>query len=166
MCLAPALLSGLGTAVGAVSTIQQSRAQASAYESQANAANQNAKISEKQAEIASQNGAQEEKQMRQRGAAMIASQKAGFAASGIDSGAGSALDVTNDTSTQNELDALAIRRSSANQVWNYQTEATNYKNQANAARYAAKNAKTAGTLNAFGTILNGVSSYKSKFGKS
>lgn len=165
MCVAPAILSGAGTALGVVSAVQEGRAQSAAYQNQANAADQNAKIAERQAVTAAQNGAQEEKEMRRRGAATIGAQKTAFAASGIDSGSGSATDVINDTSSQNELDALAIRKNSANQVWGYQADQTNYKNQASASRTAAKNARTAGNLNAFGTLLSGYTSMQSKYGK-
>lgn len=164
MCFDPASLSIIGTVFGATSAISQSRAQAAGYENQANAADQNAKIAEKQAVSAAENGAQEEKQMRQRGEATIGAQKASFAASGLDTGSGSAMDVIADTSTQNNLDALTVRKNAANQVWGYQAEQTNFKNQARAARSAASNAKTAGYMGAFGTVLQGVSSYKSKFG--
>jgi len=165
MCLDPVSLGVMGTVLGATSTIQSSKAQAASYENQASAADQNAKIAERQAQTAAESGAQEEKEMRRRGAATIGTQKAGFGASGIDSGSGSAVEVTNDTSTQNELDALAIRRNSANQVWGYQAEQTNYKNQASAARASAKNAKSTGLTSAFGTVLTGVSKLQSKYGK-
>lgn len=164
MCLAPALLAGIGTAVSAVSTMQQGNAQASAAQSQANAADQNAKIAGKQAEVAAQNGAEEERQMKRRGAAVIGAQKTAFAASGVDSNAGSALDVTTDTFNQNELDALTIRKNTANQVWNNQAEQTNYVNQASSARAAAKNAKTSAMIGGLGTVLTGVSKYKSQYG--
>ena len=165
MCVDPVTLSVLGTVFGATSAIQESKAQAATYENQANAADQNSKVSAKQAEISAQNGAQEEREMKRKGAAMIGAQKTGFAANGIDSASGSAMDVINDTSTQNELDALAIRKSSANQVWNYQAEETNFKNQASSARSAAKNAKTTGMLKAATTVLTGASSFQSKYGK-
>jgi len=161
----PATLSILSTVVGVTSAVSESKAQASAYENQANAADQNAKIAGKQAEISAQNGAEQEKLMRQRGAAVAGSQKAGFAASGLDSAAGSPLDVLTDTYNQNELDALAIRKNSANQVWGLQANQTNYNNQASAARSSAKNAKTAGMIKAAGSVLSGVTSYQDKFGK-
>ena len=165
MCVAPALLAGIGTAVSTVSTIQQGKAQAASYNNQAAVADQNAKIAGRQAEVAAQNGAEEERQMRRRGAATIGTQKTAFAASGIDSGAGSAVDVINDTSAQNELDALAIRKNAANQVWNNQAEQTNYVNQASAARSAAKNANSSAKMSAFGTLLTGASALQSKYGK-
>lgn len=163
MCL-PAI-SAAATVFSAYSTYAQGKAQSQAYENQAAAADQNAKISAKQAEITAQNGAREEQQVRNRANAVIGAQKTAFGSSGVDSGSGSALDLLTDTRDQSESDALQTRKNSANQVWGYQVEQTNYKNQTNAARSAAKNSSTMGKIGAFTTLLNGYSSWNSKYGK-
>lgn len=159
------LLTAIGTAVSTVGSIQQGRAAAAAATAQANAADQNAKISAKQAELAAQNGAREEREMRQRGAAFAASQKAGFSASGLDIGAGSPLSVLMDTNYQNELDALTVRRNASNKVWGYQAEQTNFTNQANAARSAARNARSTANLMAVGSLLTGATTLSSQYSK-
>lgn len=159
------LLTAVGTAVSTVGAIQQGRAAAAAATAQANAADQNAKISAKQAELAAQNGAREEREMRQRGAAIIGAQKAGYGASGLDIGAGSPLDILTDTRYQNELDSLNVRRNAANQVWGYQAEQTNYLNQASAARASARNARSTANLMAVGNLLTGATTLSSQYSK-
>ena len=159
------LLTAVGTAVSTVGAIQQGRAAAAAATAQANAAEQNAKISAKQAELAAQNGAREEREMRQRGAAIIGAQKAGYGASGLDIGAGSPLDILTDTRYQNELDSLNVRRNAANQVWGYQAEQTNFVNQASAARASARNARSTANLMAVGNLLTGATTLSSQYSK-
>lgn len=159
------LLTVVGTAVSTVGAIQQGRAAAAAATAQANAAAQNAKISAKQAELAAQNGAREEREMRQRGAAIIGAQKAGYGASGLDIGAGSPLDILTDTRYQNELDSLNVRRNAANQVWGYQAEQTNFVNQASAARASARNARSTANLMAVGNLLTGATTLSSQYSK-
>lgn len=158
MCLDPVTLGTLSTAVSAVGAYQQGQATSAAYQSKAAADDQNAKIANKQAEIAAQQGAREEREMRQRGQAVTGAQKTAFAANGLDIAAGSPLDVLTDTRFLNELDALTIRRNTANNVWGYQSEATNYLNSASANRSAASGAKTAGYLGVAGSILTGATS--------
>lgn len=158
MCIEVALanaLMGVGTAVSAVSSYQQGKAQAAAYNAQAAADDQNAKIAAKQAEQAAASGASEERATRQRGAAVAGAQRAAYSASGLDIGAGSPLDVLGDTMYQTELDALNVRRDSANTVWGYQVQEGNYKNSASANRSAASNAKRAGKLGAVSNLLTG-----------
>lgn len=158
MCFGPEL--GLaGSVISAVGAYQQGQATAAAYRSKAAADEQNAKIASRQAEVTAQNGAQEEREMRQRGQAIAGAQKASFSANGLDIGAGSPLDLLSDTRYLNELDALAIRRSTANNVWQFQSEGVNYLNSASANRSAASNASTAGTIGAVGSLLNGATSY-------
>lgn len=159
MCMDPGTLTILSTAVSAVGAYQQGQAQAAAYNSKAAADDQNAKIANRQAEVEAQRGAREEQQMRQHGAAAIGAQKSAFAANGLDIGAGSPLDVLSDTRYLNELDALTIRSNTANNVWQFQSEGVNYLNSASANRSAASNASTAGTIGAFGSLLNGATSY-------
>lgn len=163
MCISTAILTGLGTAFGAVSSIQQGKAQSAMYQAQANTADQNAKISEKQAEISAQNGADEEQRVRNRTAAIAGSQKAAFSASGLDTAQGSPLDVLTDTNTQGNLDALSTRTNAANQTWGYQAEQNNYNNQAGAMRSAASNASQAGTIGAFTSLLTGSTALQKQY---
>jgi pyruvate/2-oxoglutarate dehydrogenase complex dihydrolipoamide acyltransferase (E2) component len=165
MCFDPGTLSILSTVVGATGAVQQGNAQAAAYNAQAAADTQNAQIASRQAEEAAVSGAREEQEMRRRGQAFAASQRAAFSVNGLDIAAGSPADVLTDTVYQNELDALNIRRNTANKVWGYQAQETNYNNSASANRAAASNARKAGNLSAFGTLLTGTTSYMDKYKK-
>lgn len=161
MCFDPVTLTAASAVISAKSAYDQGQAQAAAYNAQAKANEQNANIAAKKAELAAVSGAKEEQKMRQQGQQVMGQQRAAFGANGLDISSGSPLDVLNDTNYQNEIDALTIRRNTANQVWGYQAEQTNFLNEASANKSAASNAKKAATMNAIGALLTGASSYSS-----
>ena len=98
----------------------------------ANAAidNANAKIADTSAGVALQNGQQQAGMRAMRGSATEGSQKAGFAASGVTTGAGSALDVLGDTAAVSKMDQDVIQNNAARNAWGYNTQATNFRNKA------------------------------------
>ena len=150
MCTAAAAL--LFQTVG---TIQQGMAQANAYKAQAKAMDQNAAYAKDQARDAIDRGGKEEHRLRERGRQFAASQKTGFAASGLDTGSGSALNILMDTATGVEEDAATIRTNAQREKYGFDVQATNYRNQANMARAAAKNTQIGTLFSAGATILNG-----------
>lgn len=154
MCLP--VLAAIGTGLNVVGQIQQGKAQSAAYSAQEAADEQNARIAERQAQQAAISGAKEEREMRQRGAAVAGQQRAAYSASGLDIASGSPLDILQDTNYQNTLDVINIRQNTANTVWGYQTQQTNYLNQAAAARSAAKNARRSSRIGALGSLAGGV----------
>jgi hypothetical protein len=54
---------------------------------------------------------------------VIGTQRAEFAAQGVDVGSGSAVDVQKDTAYQGEIDALTLRTNAAREAWGYTVEA-------------------------------------------
>ncbi len=68
-------------------------------------------------------GADEEQRYRANVRGLIGSQRAGFAAQGVDVGQGSAVDVQADAAYLGELDALTIRNNAAREAWGYEVEA-------------------------------------------
>lgn len=165
MCFDPATLTAISAVFSAKSAYDQGQAQAAAYNAQEKANEQNAAIAAKKAELAAVAGAKEERKVRQQGQQVMGAQRAAFAANGLDVSSGSPLDVLNDTSYQNEIDALTMRRNTANQVWGYQAEQTNYMNQASADKAAASNAKKAATMNMIGSLLTSAAGYSAYQGK-
>jgi hypothetical protein len=133
----------VATAVTAYGQYQAGKAQEAAYE-------YNAKVQEQNAKVAQDKAAYEADKQAQRVRRLNATQRAAYAASGINL-SGSALDLMEDSTTQGEMDRLAI-------LYGGNVEAANARNEATLARFQGKSAAAAGQSAAFGTLLGGASS--------
>ena len=123
-----------------------------AYEAEAKMAEYNAKMAERQGVEALKAGAREEERFRQQARQFQSSQRTTAAASGAQV-SGSALSVLADTAMGIEQDADTIRFNTLKDKWGFDVQRTNFTNQANAARASAKNAKTAGWMGGFTSLL-------------
>ena len=156
MCSVSAALIGLTAAQGITSMAsahQQAKAQSAYYNSQAEAAEQNARIADKQREQISEKYLQKQQQLDARRRLVIGQHAAEAGASGLTS-SGSVQDM--DAATLDEW-----RNSSMNLLGNQRNDTksayinqVNYINQANNARAAAYNARQQGKQAMFGTILS------------
>lgn len=158
MCSLTLALTGLTTGLQMAGQYQQSRAQAAAYNAQAEAAEQNARIQNRKGEQIAEQYAQQQRQMDAKRRLAIGQQVAAAGSSGIAAGIGSSLDIL--TATQNawEEDSLNLLTNQRNATYdNYVTE-VNQRNQAAAARAQADAAKSAGNMAMFGTLLGGAAS--------
>lgn len=155
MCDGGLILGLVSTAVGAAGAIQQASAASQAAKYNAKVADMNAQISERRARDAIERGKEAEQQKRYQVAQIAGKQRAAMAANGVDIGFGSPLDTLIDTATLGELDALTIRRNSANEAYDYKVQAANGRAEAGLQRANAQNSMTAGYLGAFGTVLGG-----------
>lgn len=136
LSLATTAIGGLVQAYGAM---QEGKAQQQMY-------NYQAAVDRNNAADAIERGKVEEDQHRMKVAQVKASQRVGFAASGIDLGSDNVVDTLSDTAMMGELDALTIRN-------NAQRESTNYLNSATGKTAAGKNARSAGNMTAMSTVL-------------
>lgn len=139
-----------GAATSAISSSQQADAQKKAAEYNAQVARQNA-------EIAKQQGIAQSQAQDRAARAKMGQMKAAMAASGVDPGVGSPLDVLADSARMSKLDNLTI-------LWNAQTKAAGYGNNANlddmlaaSAQSKADSATTAGIINGIGAVAGGAS---------
>lgn len=158
MCSLTLALTGLATGLQMAGQYQQSRAQAAAYNAQAEAAEQNARIQNRKGEQIAEQYAQQQRQMDAKRRLAVGQQVAAAGSSGIAAGIGSSLDIL--TATQNawEEDSLNLLTNQRNATYdNYVTE-VNQRNQAAAARAQADAAKSAGNMAMFGTLLGGAAS--------
>lgn len=112
------------------------------------AATSNARIANAQAEAALRKGRFEERAVRRNVDRLIGSQIAAAAASGVNPGAGTAVDIQAGTARIGETDAMTIRE-------NAFLEASGYKMQAKQYKRAARSARNEGFLNGAGTLLGG-----------
>lgn len=144
-----AIAGGLLSAAGSVAA---GNAQAAAYEAQAKIAQQNARLAELQGVEELKKGAREEERFRREARQFQSSQRTAMAASGAQV-SGSALNVLADTAAGIEQDADTIRFNTLKDKWGVDVQRTNFLNQASVARTSAKNAKTAGWIGGFTSIL-------------
>lgn len=143
-----------GAATTAISQSQAADAQKKAAEYNAEVARQNAEIARQQGIAAAQ---AQDRQARQR----MGQMRANMAASGVDPGVGSPLDVLADSARMAKLDNLTI-------LWNAQAKAAGYGNSANlddmlasSAQQKADSATTAGVINGIGALAGGAAKVSS-----
>jgi len=158
MCSLTLALTGLTTGLSMASQYQQSRAQAAAYEAQAQAAYDNAKIQNKKSEIQAEQYAQQQRDLDNRRRLIVGQQTAQAGASGIQGGIGSPLDVYNASMEAWSEDTNNLLDNQRNDQWSNYTNEVNYRNQGNAAMANASAAKQAGNMAMFGTLLSGAAS--------
>ncbi len=156
MCSVSAALIGLSAAQGVsqiAATRQQTKAQVAAYNAQAEAANQNARIADKQREQLADKYLQEQQQLDRRKRLAIGQHAAEAGASGFTS-TGSVQDMDASTIDQWRTDSMNLLGNQRNDTKSAYINQVNYINQANAARASAQNAKAQGRQALFGTILS------------
>lgn len=173
------VIAGVGAAVSAVGQVKAGNAAKRAGEaaqaasnSEAQISDYNANVADLQAQDATQRGALDESRFRTTVRATIGSQRAGFAASGVDVGFGSAVDVQADAAKLGELDALQIRSNAAREAWGYEVQAVDFRNRGIVQRQegvaqlqAGEAQQTASRFGAASSILGtGASLLESKYG--
>lgn len=158
MCSLTLALAGLSTGLQAYGQYQQGKSQAAAYEAQADAAYQNARIQNRQSEQIAENAALEQRRMDNRMRLIAGQQAAQAGASGLSGNVGSALDVYNASMAAWGEDTQNALWNQRNNIYNSYVREVNYRNQGNAYSAQAKAAKQAGTMGAIGTIISGAAS--------
>lgn len=135
-------------------------AQQQVAESQAGLADYNAQVADLQARDAVERGAEEESRFRIGVRDLVGKQRTGFAASGIDVGYGSAVDVQADTAFLGELDARTIRTNAMREAWGYQVQGEDLRRRAVIARMEGQQAleegrqrRSAARWGAVGTLV-------------
>ena len=142
-----------GTALGAVSSYQQGKAQAAAANYQAQVARENQRIAMNNAAMTRQEGIEEARRQRIATLQEVGKQQTELAANGVEVGYGSSLDIIESTQMLGELDALTIEYNSEKRARNYEIDAWDFGNESRLATFQARNAKSAGTM---GLIAGGL----------
>ena len=156
MCSPTAVLAIQAVAVGVqtVSATQQARVENKALRFNAAVAERDAAVSEQQAADASERGMIAEKQHRLRISGLQSTQRSLFAASGVQVGAGSPLDVAASTAFAGESDALTIRLNAAREAAAFQGRAQGFR--ATSSLLRGRRVNTGGVAGR--TLLTGVAS--------
>lgn len=152
-----------GGMLSAAGNMQQGAAEQQMYNYRAQVARINADIDRQNAAWSRTKGEVEATQYgmkaaQQRGAIQVAQ-----AASGLDVNSGSNKDVQNSQEKIKNMDLSTIRSNAAKVAYDYETKATMDENQASLDVMAGQNAKTAGNIKAFSSILGTVGTVSSKW---
>jgi len=142
------------TALQVVGAIQQGRAAQTQANAQAQANQYNAKVREMQAGIERQQAGRREEQVRRRARQVLGEQRAGLAQAGIGF-MGSALDLTEESATRAEMDALTTRYEGELAAKGLLADAEAERYEARVNRMAGRNAMTGAYLSAGSAILSG-----------
>jgi len=112
---------------------------------------------------------QDEKQRAAAVSKLEGTQKAVMAAHGVGGGSKTAENIVNDTMTQSEKDAAALRYNADVKAWSASTAAADkaraLRGQAIAYRYAGANAVQAGDINAMSSLIGGAGNVASTYSK-
>ena len=155
--------SAAGGGVSAFGALEQGKSQAAMYNYQAGVANLNSQIAKQNADYAVASGevqAQESgMRTRQQVGGIIAQQGAG----GLAIGGGSNARVVSSQQQVGQEDQALIRSNAARTAYGYEVQGVQDTAQAALDTTAATNAKTAGDISAFGSILGTAGSVSSKW---
>jgi len=157
------MLQGLGAMAQAQGQRHAARAKADEYRYQAQVDDNNRKVALWKAQDAKDRGAKEEAAFRTKVAQLKGRQKSALAASGVEIGDGSALDILGDTAALGELDALTIRSNAEREAYEQKVNASNLAANASMKRMGANNAIIAGKIGSMTSLLSGASSIASKW---
>lgn len=146
-------------AVSAYGAIQNGKAQAATAQSQADAADYNAKVGQQNAEATLRAGSANEEAQRRKSAVEMGRLHAGMAENGIGLDSGTATDLTVQSSMNAEMDALNIRYGAAQNAQALQSGAVLDLASARNSRKQAKSAMTSGYLNAGASALSAYGTY-------
>lgn len=141
----------IGTGMQAYGTYQEGKA-----ESQAN--KYNAEIMRQKAKDAADAGEKEKQRASLESKQLMGRQMAQLAANGVDLTSDSPLEIFQQTAEWGERDRQEISDNTAREIWGYNSQANLYD-------AAAKNAKRAGRIGAFSTILGGSANLLFKAGE-
>lgn len=118
---------------------------------------QNATLADQQAEDALVRGQNAQYKQAAQTRGLIGSQRAAAAASGVDVGSGSALELQLDSAGMGEIDRTEIKNNAMLEAWGYQAQAVDYRNRAKLTRYAGKNTAAGLKAASYSTLLTGAS---------
>jgi len=153
----------VGGVVGAFGSAAAGQAQSNMYAYQAGIAELNAKIAKQNAAYEVALGGQQAQAQGMKTRATIAQTRANQGAGGLDVNSGSNLEVQKSEAELGAYDQALVRNNAARRAYGQEVVATQEEAQANLDRMASSTARTAGTLDAFTSILGAAGSFSSKW---
>lgn len=153
----------IGTATSAIGAMNQGQAQQQQANYQAQVARNNATVASQNATLVQQQAEARAQSDQRAGDQRLGAQRAAIGAAGGALGSGSALDVQGSTVTQTGLSTANDDYDGRRAAYGYQVQGSNFGAQAGLDTAAGANAGTAGTVNAFGSLLGGASQVAGKW---
>lgn len=144
LAAASATTSAVGSIKAGRASKRAGEAERDAANAQADLADTNAAVADRQAADAIARGAEEERRFRDTVAGIVGAQRAGFAASNVDVGSGSALLTQRDAEHLGNLDALQIRSNAEREARGFRDEGVDLRQRAVIARRTGVYAEAAG----------------------
>ena len=157
------LLNFAGAMAQAQGQRHAAESKAAEYEYQAKIDENNRNVALWKSADAKARGQKEEAALRVKVAALKGRQRSALAASGVEVGSGSALDILGDTAALGELDALTIRSNAERESYEQDVVASNLQANAGMKRMGAQNSRIAGKIGAQTSLLTGAGSVASKW---
>lgn len=155
----------VGGAIGAAGAIKASNASASAAKYNSQVASQNSQQAIQNANLTSASGSVAAGNESLKTRALVGSEVANEAASGLDVNSGSPVDVRGSTRSLGELDALTVRSNATREAYGYQVESASQKGQAGLDKSEATSDLTSGYVNAGSTLLGSAGTAATNFAK-
>jgi hypothetical protein len=153
----------IGTAVSYMGAQQQAKAQAQAAQYQAQVARNNSIMMQQNATYERQKTQVDAQNQDQKNKAQLGQIEAQQGASGFDLGSLSMTNVRSSASELGRLDTLTVGNNGERKARDFDVAATNQTAQAGMYDMEASNAKSAGQLNAYSSLLSGASSFSSRW---
>lgn len=143
--------------IGAGAAYDQASAQREASEYQAAVERRNAELAETQAKDAVERGKLAASNLQRQLAQARSAQRVQLAATGVDIGSGSALDLQGDMWALGDLDLLAVRQNAEREAYGYRIGAAGNMAQSEMAKAAARQASP--SLSAFNSLVGTATPY-------
>lgn len=168
-------MAGLAVASGVngISNLAGASSQADALKAQGEYqkmnADFNAQLSDIQATDAIERGDKAAVEIKNAAQQVVGSQRAAFAANGVEVDSGSAAEIQDDTGRMAVQDAITERNNAAREAWGYKVQSANIRTQGNqalaASKFQAGSTLLTGGLNAAANFASGIGYSKMKPGK-
>jgi len=143
------------TAVAGYGQIQAGKAASAQAKYQAQVAQNNQTIAQQNSEAALDKGRADAEDKRRETAQRAGLQRAQLAAQGFDVSEGTSIDILADTAELGELDVLRIESDAQQRSRNFLIQGDNFQAESDLQLLSGKNAKKAGQIGAFSTLLGG-----------
>lgn len=146
----------IGLAFSTFGALAAAKGQSDALKAQAAQNEMNKVVASNNAKDARDQGVADTQDLQLRNRARIGMQQNTLSERNIATNSGSALDILGDTAAMGKLDELTAQNNAERKAVAYETQSIQYGYQAQVDRASAKNAMTAGVLNAFGGLATGI----------
>jgi len=166
--MGPELMLGMTAVSGIIGTVgklQEGQSAAAAAKYSAQVARNNAQIAQQNAEYSQQAGEVQAQAQDMKARSQLGAIAASQSASGLSVDSPSLVDVREGSAQVYRLDTANIVQNAALRARSYATQGQNYEAEATLDESKAKNASTAGTLGAFGSLITSGTSFAEKWDK-